>query len=152
MIKVYLDTCAYINLLKPENRDLHDLFIRLINENKIELFISHGIHDDGFWQNIEHIPKTMVPTGCFVCGYSRLKQARLGNPENVYTKLTRDIPNRTRNRNAVWDAIHYATAHFERLNFFVSDDSILKKKIEERIPNNIPTITLIEFKEKLESL
>jgi hypothetical protein len=46
-----------------------------------------------------------VPTGCFILGYSRLNHARLEDPEGVYTELTKDIPDKTNNRNAIWDAI-----------------------------------------------
>ncbi len=147
--RIYLDTCAYINLLKDDNRGFHDVLISLIKDSKFTLLFSHGLHDDGFWKSIEHIPKTLVPTGCFVIGYSRLNLARLGDPDGVYTKLTKDIPNKKKNRNAVWDAIHYATAHFEKVDFFITDDVKLKRKIEERITNPIKTITLSEFKKML---
>lgn len=144
-MEIYLDTSAIINLLKPENEEFHDLILELLKEGLITLLISHGLYDDGFWQSIEHLPKKLVPTGCFVIGYSRLNQARLGDPEGVYGELTKDIPDKIRNRNAIWDAIHYATAHFERVDFFVTDDARLKRKINERIINPIDTIDLISF-------
>ena len=97
-MKIYFDTCTYINLLTKKNKNIFKLFIKLIKDNKIELIISHGIYDDGFRKKINNIPKTEVPTGCFVLGYSRWGKSRFGDPEGIYHELTKELPDKSKNK------------------------------------------------------
>lgn len=152
MISIYLDNSAIINLLKDSQKELKNFIRNMIQNNELEILVSHGQKDDGFRKNISNFPTRRVSTGCFVIGYSRKGMARLGDPEGVYEALTKDLRDRSTNHRPVWDAIHYATAHIEKVNFFISDDKKLLIKINERIANPIRAIPLCELKESLEKI
>ena len=141
MHRLYLDTCSWINLLFKENLSAKEFLLDAIKSGKIEILYSHAINDE-IKTDISGVEKRLVPAGCFVWNYSRLDAARLGDPDGVYTLLTADIPDKVKNRRAVWDAIHYATAHVEKVDLFVTDDGPLTRKIAQRVKNPRPTLTL----------
>ena len=148
MKTIYLDTCSWINLFDDQHQDLKQELTKSISDQEFEIIISHAVNDE-IKTNIEQMPKRRVAAGCFIVGYTRVGEGRLGDVTGAFGLLTQDIPDKKKNRNSVWDAIHFATAQFENVDFFVSDDEKLKRKIRERIKNHVPIISTDELKQQV---
>lgn len=151
-MKVQFDTSAIINLLKPDNGKRHDDFVGLVNQGQIEFVINHAVFDDGFGPNrvkIGHIRTTLVSNGSSPYGMTKYGQSRYGDPDGVCRKLIQGtLSTRPNSRR---DAIHYATAHLGQVDYFVTDDKKLARRIKDRIEKPVKVVSLDEFFTIIES-
>lgn len=155
MKHVYLDTSSHINLSKEEHKEKLKFFKELIEKKKVEVLISHAVYDE-IKQDII-IPTVKVPVGSSVYDYSRLGQKRLGDPDGVYNKITKDIRedkfcSKEKRRKWIWDGIHYSTAHFENVDIFIFKDKKLKNRIEEKIPNHVKLLSIVDDFEEIKKI